>query len=139
MLLARVKIESIPVSAELDHQRFGYIQKIDACRMRWRVAWEAKAKREASAYLKVWRTYLEEYFSKPEEHADRYRYEVSRRVMLELLFNEIHEPEDRELELLQGLDLKMQSGFISEVFIWESEFSHAFPSDQFWYLYGRLR
>jgi len=139
MLLARVKIESIPVSPEMDRLRFVCNQKIDGFRIRWRVAWEAKAQKEATAYLMLWQAFLEEYISRPEEHADRYSYEVTRRVMLELLFREIADPDERAIELLAALDLKVKSSFFSGEFIWEREFSHSFPSDRFWYLFGRLR
>lgn len=113
-------------------------QAIDVLRFKWRHAWEVKAQAEFSSRLRLWRDFLNEYQRDPENHYDRYRYEVHKRALLELLGQEAVNLQQAEYELLASLDALLKAHFIPGDFIWEVCFSSAFPKDTYWYLYGNL-
>jgi hypothetical protein len=127
------------LSGELRAKRDQLGSEIEAMQARWRVAWEKKAAREFHARLNLWRDYLEDYRANPERDADRYAYEVRRRVMLHLLEPFARDAPPAEFEMLRGLDLILQGSFISGRFIWDDWVESAFPALPYWYLYGRLR
>ena len=139
MLLAETKISNLSIGPVLDMQRKSSMKKIADLKLHWRVAWEEKTRREIKAYLNVWGSYLEEYSSKPEAHVDQYSYEVTRRVILDLLFQEVKKAEESDTQLIKDLDSRVLSSFKPGDFIWEKEFLPAFPLGKFWYLFGRLR
>ncbi len=113
-------------------------QAIQVKRSKWLHAWETKARSEFSSRLRLWRDFLEEYRHHPEDHFDRYRYEVQKRVLLALLLQEAGEVQNAELELLNALDQLLENCFVSGAFIWEPVFQSAFPKESYWYLYGTL-
>lgn len=104
----------------------------------WRVAWENKAGNEFRSRLTQWRNYLEDYRDDPAAQYDRYPYEVFRRVILELLENQAGNVSDAERQMLAGLDLALRESLQEGEFIWESHLRTAFPSQIYWFLYGRL-
>ena len=59
--------------------------------------------------------------------------------MLHLLALETDQIPMAQSELLQALDQLLQAKFIPGEFIWEQELSKGFPTDTYWYLYGRLQ
>ncbi len=113
--------------------------ELDAYRTHWRVAWERKASREFHNRLTLWRDFLEEYRANPESHADRFKYEVGRRVMLELLLPYATEVTKAEIDVLVRLDQVLQAVFLPGDFIWDQDLAPGFPPQPYWYLYGRLR
>jgi hypothetical protein len=112
--------------------------QINRSQSQWKSAWEKKAGREFPARLTLWRNFMEEYRHDPENNADRYAYEVNRRVMLALL-DLTAEPQAAELELLGGLDRILRTVLVPGEFIWEEELARGFPAESFWYLYGLLQ
>jgi hypothetical protein len=112
---------------------------LDDIRSRWRVAWERKAAQDFRARLNLWRDFLEEYREMPEANADRYAYEVRRRVMLHLLEPETLEINPAETGLLGGLDRVVESVLTPGDFVWERDLASGFPRDTYWYLFGRLK
>jgi hypothetical protein len=139
MLLARTRAEARAVTPTEKNDLRRLEAQIEAIHSQWRVAWESKAADEYRARLRLWSNYLNDYSKDPEMHADRYRYEVGRRVLLELLTAEARELPSEQLYLLTGLDKLMQAVFVEGAFIWEEELARVFPSDSYWYLYGHLR
>jgi hypothetical protein len=114
-------------------------EKIDTVHSRWQVAWERKAARGFQARLMLWRDFLEEYRENPGANADRYAYEVRRRVMLFFLSQAAGEIPQQEIDLLGALDRVLQGALIPAGFVWEDELASGFPPTTFWYLYGRLK
>jgi hypothetical protein len=112
--------------------------EIGAMRLDWQVRWEDKASHEFHARLFLWRDFLEEYRANPANHVDRYAYEVSRRVMLQLLSSDAVKVPQVEVELLEGLDTLLKSIFIPGPFIWEMVLADGFPRSTYWYLYGKI-
>jgi len=103
------------------------------------VAWERKASREFGSRLKMWGNFLNDYRDDPENHADRYPYEVERRVMLQLLEPHARDAHRAEHELLRGLDGILNAVLIPGGFIWDAAVIGAFQKELYWYLYGKLR
>jgi len=139
LLLARTRLNVL----DLDTPQGAALQKLEleisALHSRWSVAWEKKAAREFSARLRLWGDYLEEVRAQPENHLDRYAYEVGRRVMLALLQEQASGVPAAEIELLNGLDHLLRGLFASGAFIWEDVYQRAFPPQSYWYLYGSLK
>jgi len=113
--------------------------ELERIQLKMRVSWEQKASREFGARSRLWRDFLEDYRSEPGNHSDRYAYEVTRRVMLELLEPYSSNLPPAEVELLQGLDELLRAVFLPGDFIWEADLAAGFSESTFWYLYGHLR
>jgi hypothetical protein len=142
LLLAKARLEALAGSAALSNeQQVGLAnleERMEAARTRWRVAWESKAAKEFGARLNLWRNFLEEYRENSGNNADRYSYEVSRRVQLHLLG--LDAPlSPAQVELLTGLDRLLEAIFLPDGFVWDPELARGFPKETYWYLYGRLR
>lgn len=137
MSLKRLQAYSLTNNQQAELTRIE--QQLYSLQNRWRVAWEEKSSREFSARLKLWRDFLDEYRSSPENHADRYHYEISRRVLLELLRLQSGKLPPAEVEMLSGLDSLLFARFIPGDFIWETELINSFPPQPYWYLYGILK
>ena len=134
--LARLRSRNLSVQNEA---KFKSLESdFDTMRSRWQVAWEEKASHEFHARLFLWRDFLEEYRAHPANHVDRYAYEVSRRVMIQLLSTDAIKVPQVEAELLDGLDALLKSIFIPGPFIWETEIADGFPRSTYWYLYGKI-
>jgi hypothetical protein len=139
LLLNERRLLARPLSPARDVQRQQWATKLQDFIYRHRVAWERKASREFQARLRLWANFLNEYRDNPENHADRYGYEVERRVMLQLLSPYARDVRPTEQDLLGSLDMLLQAVFITGSFVWEAEVAGGFDPSVFWYLYGGLR
>jgi uncharacterized protein YukE len=139
LLLAQKRAHAQDLSAEHRNELARIDEQIDALRSRWRVAWERKAGRGFSQRLRLWNDFIEDYRQNPKDNADRYNYEVERRVMLHLLGDEADAIPEAEHELLKGLDKLLGAVLIPDDFIWEQQLQSGFPRETYWYLYGRPR
>ncbi|MDD2922894.1 MAG: hypothetical protein PHQ36_11480 [Anaerolineales bacterium] len=102
--------------------------RVEAIRLKWRSAWDAKSNREISARIALWKNYLAEYRDDPKSGARLYSQNVRYRAMLGLLEKKLDESD----ALLKGV-------FIEGKFIWEEECAQNFPRETFWYLFGTLK
>lgn len=136
LMYRKLKARELSPDQYVELQRFEV--EVSKIQSDWKSAWEKKAGKEFAARLTLWRNFMEEYRQDPENNADRYAYEVNRRVMLTLL-DATTEPDVAELELLRGLDGVLRAVIVPGEFLWEEELSRGFPADKFWYLYGHLR
>ena len=139
ILLARARLESRNLSDEQSSILVQLINKLEATRTRWWVAWTRKAAREFGARLRLWRDFIDEYRQNPDANIDRYTYEVSRRVMLQLLLAEAGQISEPEREMLASLDSILTAVLVPGSFIWDPELQNSFPPQKFFYLYGLLR
>jgi hypothetical protein len=135
--LRRLGARRMPTAEQAEAARLQ--TEVDLIRNRWRVAWENKAGREFTARLRLWRDFLEELREEPSRHADRYAYEVGRRVILNLLVNETSQIPPAERELLSGLDGLLRAIFMPGDFIWETDLQRGFPAEEYWFLYGGVQ
>jgi hypothetical protein len=136
LLLSHRRLQAQPLS---ENQRAEYerlSQRLEGTRKEWRVAWGQKAQREVSTRLGLWRDFIEDYRKKPQANADRYTYEVSRRVVIELLLPEAESIPSEEQELLNGMDGMLRAVLEKRPFIWDENLEPAFPQDRYWFLYG---
>lgn len=136
VLLAYLKAEaSLDTAAE--HAEFQRLKtKLEAIQTHWRTAWGNKALAEFQARLRLWRDFLEELRDNPSGNFDRYPYEVNRRVLLELLKQQVAKLPPEDQEMLSGLDRILRAVFKENEFIWEKKLQPGFPKSTFWYLYG---
>jgi hypothetical protein len=139
LLLNAQRLLARTLSPAQDRQRQELGAKLDDFIHRHPVAWERKASREFQARLKLWANFLNEYRDDPENHADRYAYEVERRVMLQLLTPYARQISRAEQDLLVSLDKVLEAVFVPGKFIWDAEVAGKFDREVFWYLYGGLR
>jgi len=138
ILLASARLEARQLSFEQKEQVRELIGDLDLNRSRWRVAWEKKTRQCFQVRLRMWRGFLQEYKDNPQEHADRYAYEVRLRTMLELLGDEYQPQNAEDIESLSRLDKYLRSAFMPAEFTWEGEIQAGFPRDKYWFLYGKL-
>ncbi|MGB7114620.1 MAG: hypothetical protein WBD56_00610 [Anaerolineales bacterium] len=138
LLLARLRAQSSMKTSTQQVELEELNGRLNDLRTRWRVAWEGKASKEYHARLNLWKNFLEEYRANPETQYDRYKYEVTRRVILDLLGAETENIPQTQRDLLASLDLLLHTIFISGKFIWDISLDASFPQDQYWYLYGRV-
>lgn len=139
LLLAMARLRSrqlpLPLQAAFTHLE----NEFEAIRLGWQVAWESKATHEFHARLFLWRDFLEEYRAHPRNNIDRYAYEVSRRVMLQLLSPDAVQVPQIEEKLLEGLDKILKSILMPGKFVWDELLAFGFPPQTYWYLYGQLK
>lgn len=114
-------------------------RQFEVTRGQWRIAWEKKAAQDFRARLGLWSNFLDELREASEANVDRYPYEVTRRVQLELLRPECAALPQAEIGLLAGLDRLLRAYLSPGAFIWKADLEAAFPKDAFWYLYGILK
>lgn len=114
-------------------------EQMDDVRDRWQVAWERKAGRSFQARLRLWNNFLDDYRESPSANADRYRYEVERRVMSHLLMDEAKAIPEAHMDLLKALDKMVRVALVPGDFIWDAELESGFPREPYWYLYGQLK
>jgi hypothetical protein len=138
LLIAQARIQARALTSRQQTQYTQLVQKIDLLRTKWRSAWERKSKKEFQARLNLWRDFLDEYRRDPDDNADRYAYEVSRRVMLQLLEKEIDQLPKPESVLLSGLDGILSGLLTTGEFIWDEKLASGFPRGEYPYLYGNL-
>lgn len=139
LLLTRRRLEATCHTAEQRARLSHLDERFEHLRHQWRSHWLRKAQADLERRLQQWETYLNEYLEKPSAHYDRYRYEVRRRAQIHLLAEALNTPTPHLEATLASLDRLLRSCFISGEFLWEPEVRPAFPPQEFWYLYGRLR
>ena len=118
---------------------FDELSELDKIERQWKSAWIQKATREFHARMNLWRNYLDDYRKSPADNHDRYAFEVSRRVVLELLQPYIDESSKKHSQLLTDLDALLRINFMPGNFIWEKDIKQGFPRNNYWYLYGSLK
>lgn len=133
LLLAKARLEARGEQIE------ALFARLDAVRLKWRVAWETKAGREFQSRFGLWGNYLTDYRQNPEGHADSYPHEVRNRAMLQLLMAELP-AKLPEREALPALDGALRSSMIpGGDFVWDPDLQPGFPREEYWFLYGKLR
>lgn len=105
---------------------------------KWQTAREKKIRQEFQARLASWGNYLEEYYESPEKYSEEYKNQVKWRVILHLLSSQASIP-SQEIHSLARHDKEMISAWIPDSYTWEPDLKEAFPEQEFWFLYGRLK
>jgi len=139
VLLALVRIQSRQLNSTQDMRKTKVENKIHQNQVRWRSAWGNKAREEYRSRLDLWSNYLEEFRQDPEENFDRFRYEVRRRVMLDLLSQEADHIPAAQVQMLAGLDRILEALMVPGDFIWDETLATGFSAEEYPYLYLNLR
>jgi hypothetical protein len=107
-------------------------------RDKWLVAWERKATAELRSRLNLWREYLSDLEGRP-GLGSSYPQEVRNRAMaVDLVDAAGHQPEIKTLSAsLDAIDIRLRDTFQPGKFVWSQAPESAFPTEQFWFLYGR--
>ncbi len=138
LLLARQRLQASAKSPVEQDTLAGLERRFQAVLSQWRTAWGKKAAADFHARLRLWGDFLDEYRQRPAAQFDRYAYEVSRRVQLNLLRPEALALPGAEIDALNGLDKLLQAVFLPGSFAWEATLQPAFPQTDYWFLYGKL-
>ena len=88
ILLSQKRVAARDLTSPQKSRDLKVENKIEQVRNKWRTAWSSKAREEFRSRLDLWGNYLEEFRQDPQSNFDRFPYEVSRRVMLHLLWGE---------------------------------------------------
>lgn len=139
MELALLRVRAQPLNDNQQAQVARIAEQLDAARSRWRTAWGKKASDEFRARLTLWRNFLDEYRQDADANFDRYAYEVTRLVQLQLLEPDADILSPAETEMLNGMDKFLRAAFVPGNFVWDPVLQNSFPADPFWYLYGHLK
>jgi hypothetical protein len=139
MLLTRERLACSKLEQTIAREFEQVDRELEAMLTHWKVALGHKAGHEFRARLKLWRDYLEDLREQPENHIDRFAYEVQRRVMLDLLRRIASDIPKAEIDLLEALDKLLKLLLEPGEFTWSKRCQAAFPQQNYWYLYGKPR
>ena len=139
LLLAEARIQTRRLTSSQNQRKLALEKELDRVRLKWRTAWGNKAREDFRSRLDLWGNFLEEFRHDPQENYDRYRYEVSRRVMLHLLEGEATDIPLSQRQMLTGLDRVLTGLMVLGDFIWDEQLAPGFPPESYPYLYSALR
>jgi len=92
------------------------------------------------ARLDAWAWFLDDYAKRPNEEMPYYPAQAHTRLAIELLLEELAGDSATEfIRRLFALDQRLHADWIDGPFVWHTTLAHAFPREQFWWLYGRLK
>jgi len=139
LLLARQRLEASAQSGGEQAQLQTLDAKFHSIITQWRSAWEKKCRKDVDARLRLWGDFINDYRENPRANLDRYAYEVTRRVQIQLMQPYVAHLEGGEAELLGTMDKLLRAVLQPGGFVWEAPLEPAFPNPPFWYLFGRLK
>ncbi len=113
--------------------------EVDHSLISWKSNVERKAVREIGGRLHSWEWYLSDCREDPGECASHYTAEVYARVYIHFLLQLLVELPAADSARVQvgAADTKLRTVFRPGTFVWAAELSAAFPSEDYWFLYGR--
>lgn len=137
------RLRAAPLSsaqlAALDKAVRRFEQARDAHRQRY----VTRALHDLRGRLDAWAWYLDDYAKQPIEEAPYYPAQAHTRLAIAVLLAQSELAHDAEAASLThrlfALDERLRADWIAGAFVWHSSLAHAFPREQFWWLYGRLK
>lgn len=136
LLLARRRLEAWRAADQLSQAQMQEFDQLDGQASllfnQWPVNIEKKAVKEFHSRLNVWADALTDL-------GDGYATAVTPRVYLGLLAPLVgRQAEGAALQSrLSGLDARLRSKITPGAFVWDAALTRAFPTPEFWYLYGK--
>lgn len=135
VLLALFRLKAAALSQE-EYQAFTKNQTLlNETIQKWRSNWKRKSEYEFKKRLDLWSDYLQNLFSEPQSHRGDYPFHVRNRFILDLLIDEIGEPEPAVRQLITSQDAHFYRATQKGPFVWEQAIQKAFPEETFPYLY----
>ncbi len=116
------------------------VRQFDLARQAHHARYMTRALHDLRGRLDAWAWFLDDYAKRPNDEAPYYPAQAHMRLAIALLLDELAgSPGVAELERrLAVLDRRLRADWIEGPFVWHPALAHAFPSDLFWWLYGRL-
>jgi len=117
------------------------IRRFERARDTNRQRYETRALHDLRGRLDAWAWYLDDYAKQPNEEAPYYAAQAHTRLVITLLLDELagHSEATQFAQRLFALDERLRADWTDGPFVWHSSLAHAFPREQFWWLYGRLK
>jgi hypothetical protein len=135
------RLRAAPLSPDQQAALEEAIRQVERVRDAHRLRYMTKALHDLRSRLDAWAWFLDDYTKRPNEEAPYYPAQVHTRLGIELLLEEL--PGNSEVNdlsrRLSTLDDRLRAYWIDGAFVWHSSLVGAFPREQFWWLYGRLR
>jgi len=138
LLLADRRLQGSENSPEGKLELVRLRMRLQALQAKWRSAWENKSIQEFRSRFQVWKDYLDEYRDTPDPNAADYPQRVRGRAILQLLGYDLPKPPVESLAL-KDLDHYLREALLPGTFCWEPQLVVAFPGDEYWFLYGKLK
>lgn len=134
ILLAQKRVhflkDELPVNLKL-------IEKIDLVKLENKAIWQRKIESEIPYRINIWKNLLRDYLDEGIDSS--YSAQVSNRVMLTLLMNEVDFLHPSIEITLNQLDDKLRTLAGEGDFIWDAVLEPGFLKADFWYLYTKRK
>ncbi len=139
--LERVRrLRAAPLTPQQSAIRDRAVHQFEQARDAHPASYTAHVLHDLRGRLDAWAWFLDDYAKQPKQEAPHYATQAHTRLALDLLRDELaNNPEAVSLGgRLRTLDERLRGYWIDGPFIWPAELEHAFPREQFWWLYGEL-
>lgn len=107
------------------------------------VRFEKKAHQELEARLRQWEEYLKDMDRGTFDRSSNYDTAVETRAIIQALLDRLGMPpyrtEERPRQHLSTLDTRLRGRWQPGDFVWPADWSAAYPSSGYWWLYGEPR
>ena len=134
------RLRAAPLSTTQRQALDAATRKFGSVRDAHRSRYASRVLHDLRGRLDEWAWFLDDYAKRPNEEAPYYPAQVHTRLAIELLLEELAGDSATEfIRRLFALDQRLRADWIDGPFVWHSTLAHAFPRDQFWWLYGRLK
>ena len=110
--------------------------EVDRSLLNWRSNVERKALREIAGRVHSWEWYTSDCREDPDDCAGHYSTEVYNRVYIHFLIQLLSDLPDSVRVQVGAADAELRAVFHPGAFIWEADWIPAFPSEEYWFLYG---
>jgi hypothetical protein len=134
------RLRAAPLSTQQRAALDAATRKFGSVRDAHRSRYASRVLHDLRGRLDEWAWFLDDYAKRPDEEAPYYPARSHTRLAIELLLQESAGNSTIEhTRRLSALDQRLRGNWIDGPFVWHSMLAHAFPCDQFWWLYGRLK
>lgn len=126
------------LTPEQAHRLAELTSTVERLAHRYELAYRQKLTRELKSQIDSWRWFLQDCLDDRLRCRDEYPFEVRIRNRIELLVDTLndHAPAD-QLARLRKLDRDLRGIFASGEFVLDRGLRDRYPSDRYWWLYGR--
>ena len=139
LLLSIQRLSSASLEEERKIQVQSSLAAFEATRQTWKSHWLKKCLVEFDARMTLWMAYLQDLLSERDAHAINFTYALRWRVILQLLIKEGIKLDESSIITLQALDENLKAVTVPNEFVWCMNCQAAFPQDNFWFLYRKLK